>query len=68
MLSRLLVYLDSPTVITKTLALMQQDQAEIEDDLGDLLSRNRGYGTSNFLDILVIRVALGGPLQQLVEQ
>jgi len=43
-LSRLLVYLDSPTVITKTLALMQQDQAEIEDDLGDLLSRNRGYG------------------------
>ncbi|MDP7205463.1 MAG: c-type cytochrome, partial [Pirellulaceae bacterium] len=43
-LSRLLVYLDSPTVITKTLALMQQDQTEIEDDLGDLLSRNRGYG------------------------
>jgi putative heme-binding domain-containing protein len=43
-LSRVLVYLDSPTVITKTLALMQQDQAEISNDLGDLLSRNQGYG------------------------
>ncbi len=43
-LSRVLVYLDSPTVITKTLALMQQDQGEISNDLGDLLSRNRGYG------------------------
>jgi putative heme-binding domain-containing protein len=43
-LSRVLVYLDSPTVITKTLALMQQDQGEISNDLGDLLARNQGYG------------------------
>ena len=43
-LSRLLVYLDSPTVIGKTLALMEQEQDQVIDDLGGLLARNQGYG------------------------
>jgi len=43
-LSRLLVYLNSPTVITKTLALMQKDTEQTADDMLELLARNSGYG------------------------
>ena len=43
-LSRLLVYLDSPTVIAKTLSLMKQESPRSAGDLVKLLARNRGYG------------------------
>ena len=43
-LSRLLVYLDSPTVIAKTLSLMKRESPRSAGDLVKLLARNRGYG------------------------
>jgi putative heme-binding domain-containing protein len=44
-LVQLLVYLKSPTVLAKTLALMQQEsKPEPADSLEELLARNRGYG------------------------
>lgn len=44
-LSAVLVYLRSPSVIAKTLALMAQEPRRTEEDLSELLARNRGYGT-----------------------
>ncbi|MCA9116526.1 MAG: c-type cytochrome [Planctomycetaceae bacterium] len=43
-LSRVLVYLNSPTVITKTLKLMEQPYERSTDELSELLARNPGYG------------------------
>jgi putative heme-binding domain-containing protein len=45
-LCQLLVYLQSPTVVAKTVALMNQEpQRQREDiDMTDLLARNAGYG------------------------
>ncbi len=43
-LSQLLAYLNSPTVIDKTLVLMNKPSATVARDLGRLLARNRGYG------------------------
>lgn len=46
-LVQVLVYLESPTVIAKTVELLQQPpQPTVADDMQDLLSRNRGYGGS----------------------
>ncbi len=42
-LCTLLVYLRSPTIIGKTVALMQQPPKQVPPDLGDLLARNGGY-------------------------
>ncbi len=44
-LSAMLIYLKSPTVIAKTLALMQEPSKPIpQDQMAELLARNRGYG------------------------
>jgi putative heme-binding domain-containing protein len=43
-LSRVLVYLNSPTVITKTLALMEKEYEVDHDVTAELLARNAGYG------------------------
>ncbi|MDZ4851547.1 MAG: c-type cytochrome [Pirellulaceae bacterium] len=43
-LVQLLVYLKSPTVVAKTIALMQQLGPEPIPDWGDLVSRNSRYG------------------------
>ena len=43
-LSQLLAYLNSPTVIDKTLVLMNKPSPKVTRDLGKLLARNRGYG------------------------
>jgi putative heme-binding domain-containing protein len=44
-LSAMLIYLKSPTVIAKTLALMQAPSKPIsQDQMAELLARNRGYG------------------------
>ncbi|MEZ6116028.1 MAG: c-type cytochrome [Pirellulaceae bacterium] len=43
-LSSVLVYLNSPTVIQKTLTLMQRDYAPSRFAAKDLLERNPGYG------------------------
>ena len=43
-LSQLLAYVNSPTVIDKTLVLMKKPSPKVKDDLARLLSRNRGYG------------------------
>jgi putative heme-binding domain-containing protein len=43
-LSRVLVYLNSPTVIAKTLDLMQRENQQSPEDLAQLLARNAGYG------------------------
>ncbi|MCO6457875.1 MAG: c-type cytochrome [Pirellulaceae bacterium] len=43
-LCQVLVYLNSPTVIGKTLALMAQPRAQSAEDLAELLARNAGYG------------------------
>jgi putative heme-binding domain-containing protein len=44
-LSTLLVYLKSPTVIAKTIALMRQESTKTNvERMEDLLARNRGYG------------------------
>ncbi|MEC8390756.1 MAG: c-type cytochrome [Planctomycetota bacterium] len=42
---QLLVYLDSPNVVAKTIELMKQPKSEkIDEDLAELITRNRGYG------------------------
>ena len=43
-LSTLLVYLNSPTVITKTIALMEKETEQSAEDMLELLARNSGYG------------------------
>ena len=43
-LSQLLAYVNSPTVIDKTLALMKKPSPKVGNDLAKLLSRNSGYG------------------------
>ena len=43
-LCQVLVYLQSPTVVAKTVALLQRPSGEVEEDLGAVLSRNAGYG------------------------
>ncbi len=45
-LSRVLVYLDSPTVVAKTLELMARAEPEGVPDIQALLERNRGYGNT----------------------
>lgn len=43
-LSRVLVYLNSPTVITKTLALMEKEYEQSPEVTAELLARNARYG------------------------
>ena len=43
-LSRLLVALNSPTVITKALKLMHAESQQKPEEYGELLARNAGYG------------------------
>lgn len=43
-LSRVLVYLQSPTVISKSVKLLGQASKPKQHDMGDLLARNGGYG------------------------
>ncbi|MEX0716515.1 MAG: c-type cytochrome [Planctomycetaceae bacterium] len=43
-LLQLLVYLDSPTVVAKTLALMRQEYVQTPAEISDLLARNANYG------------------------
>ena len=43
-LARLLVYLDSPTVVSKTLAIMDRLGDEPVPDWGHLVERHKGYG------------------------
>jgi len=63
-LSRLLVYLNSPTVITKTLKLLQQPDTRKPQDVAELLARNQRYGgtiarmLSNLPEIQKIHYAL----------
>lgn len=45
-LSRFLVFLKSPTVIQKTIALMKKESKPNQEDISQLLARNRGYGGS----------------------
>ena len=45
-LSRVLVYLNSPAVINKTLALMETSEELPAEDMQALLARNSGYGGS----------------------
>lgn len=42
-LCQVLVYLNSPTVVAKTVALMNQEPYREDIDMGDLLSRNNSY-------------------------
>lgn len=43
-LCQMLVYLKSPTVVAKTVALMNQPPQREDVDMGELLTRNAGYG------------------------
>lgn len=43
-LCQVLVYLDSPTVVAKTVELMNQPPQRDDIDMGELLNRNGGYG------------------------
>ena len=43
-LCQMLVYLDSPTVVAKTIDLMNAAPQREDIDMGELLTRNRGYG------------------------
>ncbi|APZ96110.1 c-type cytochrome [Fuerstiella marisgermanici] len=43
-LCQMLVYLDSPSVVAKTIALMNQPPQREDIDMTDLLARNAGYG------------------------
>ena len=43
-LSKVLVYLDSPQVISKTLAMMKNPPKQTPEEISDLLARNAGYG------------------------
>jgi putative heme-binding domain-containing protein len=63
-LCRVLVYLDSPTVIAKTLKLLQEPDPTKAVDLGEVLSRNGGYGgtisrmLANFPELQKVHYAL----------
>ena len=63
-LCRVLVYLDSPTVIAKTLKLFKEPDPTKADDLGEVLSRNGGYGSTisrmlaNFPELQKVHYAL----------
>lgn len=43
-LLQLLVYLDSPTVVSKTLALMRKEYTRTPEEMSELLARNAQYG------------------------
>lgn len=43
-LCQVLVYLNSPTVVAKTVKLMKQEPYREDIDMGELLTRNAGYG------------------------
>ena len=43
-LCQMLVYLQSPTVVEKTIGLLKEPSGVVEEDLGAVLSRNAGYG------------------------
>lgn len=43
-LCQVLVFLNSPSVVEKTVALMQQEPYREDVDMGELLTRNAGYG------------------------
>ena len=45
-LCQMLVYLDSPMVVAKTIDLMNAPPQREEIDMGELLTRNRGYGSA----------------------
>jgi putative heme-binding domain-containing protein len=45
-LCNLLVYLKSPTVVSKTIALLRQETRYTPEEISDLLSRNPGYGNT----------------------
>lgn len=45
-LARVLVFLDSPKVIGKTLAFLKNPPKQSQEDLSELLARNSGYGRS----------------------
>ncbi|MEZ6123246.1 MAG: c-type cytochrome [Planctomycetaceae bacterium] len=45
-LCQMLVYLDSPTVVAKTIDLMNAPPQREDIDMGGLLTRNRGYGSA----------------------
>ena len=45
-LCQMLVYLNSPTVVAKTVKLMNQPPQREDIDMGDLLTRNGGYGSA----------------------
>ncbi|HQZ65157.1 MAG TPA: c-type cytochrome [Planctomycetaceae bacterium] len=45
-LCQMLVYLNSPTIVAKTVALLNQPPQREEIDMGGLLTRNRGYGSA----------------------
>ncbi len=45
-LVQMLVYLQSDTVVSKAIELLQEPSGVKDDDLGDLLARNSGYGRS----------------------
>ncbi len=60
-LSILLVYLKSPTIIAKTIALMRQESTKTNAErMDDLLNRNRGYG-----DIVFKVLTNGADMQKL---
>jgi putative heme-binding domain-containing protein len=60
-LSTLLVYLKSPTVIAKTIALMKRESKKTNvERMEELLNRNRGYG-----DTIAKLIANGADLQKL---
>jgi putative heme-binding domain-containing protein len=43
-LVQMLVYLDSPTIVGKAMNIMREPSINEPPDLGDLLTRNKGYG------------------------
>jgi len=45
-LCQVLIYLKSPTVVKKTIALLQQPPQHEDIDMGELLTRNAAYGQS----------------------
>lgn len=46
-LCQVLVYLNSPTVVSKTVELLEQpSRPTVNDDMQELLARNRGYGNA----------------------
>jgi putative heme-binding domain-containing protein len=63
-LCTLLVYLRSPTIVAKALALMQQPPRREVAELGAILERNKGYGGSiaamlaNYPDVTQMHYAL----------